>query len=133
MADFEYKTIIKEQHLDMLGHVNNAAYLTLLEEARWQFITDNGHGLGQIMKTQQSPVVLEVHLKFQKELRNREAIKIRSTMMGWRGKIGHIHQEIIKENGELACKAKLTIGFFDLKTRSLIPINKEFSQALGLD
>ena len=36
---YEYEKTILEQHLDTFGHVNNAAYLVLYEEARWDFIT----------------------------------------------------------------------------------------------
>lgn len=31
----EYPVVIREHHLDTFGHVNNAAYLDILEEARW--------------------------------------------------------------------------------------------------
>ncbi len=40
-----YDVLILESHLDTFGHVNNAAYLTLFEESRWDFITKNGYGL----------------------------------------------------------------------------------------
>ena len=36
---FEYELVIKECHLDSFGHVNNAIYVQLYEEARWDFIT----------------------------------------------------------------------------------------------
>ena len=39
---FTYEMLIKEKHLDTFGHVNNATYFELLEEARWDFITNNG-------------------------------------------------------------------------------------------
>ncbi len=45
---FEQATVIREQHLDTFGHVNNARYLELFEQARWDFITDNGFGLEQV-------------------------------------------------------------------------------------
>ena len=35
---FEYPVIIREQHLDSYGHVNNATYLQLAEEARWEMM-----------------------------------------------------------------------------------------------
>ncbi len=31
----EYHLLILEKHLDTFGHVNNASYLEILEEARW--------------------------------------------------------------------------------------------------
>ena len=40
---FEYPLTIKEFHLDTFGHVNNATYLQIYEEARWEFINQNGY------------------------------------------------------------------------------------------
>ncbi len=45
---FVYDTQIKEHHLDSFGHVNNATYLSLYEEARWESITENGYGLKEV-------------------------------------------------------------------------------------
>lgn len=45
---FYYELTIKEHHLDTFGHVNNAVYLELFEEARWEFISENGYGLKKI-------------------------------------------------------------------------------------
>ena len=66
---FTYPIIIKETYLDVYGHVNNATYLTLLEEARWEFITKNGYGLKKILEIGYGPVVLEVMMRYLKELR----------------------------------------------------------------
>ena len=46
---FSYPLIIKEMDLDTFGHVNNARYLTLFEDARWDLITKNGYGLKKIL------------------------------------------------------------------------------------
>jgi acyl-CoA thioester hydrolase len=46
-----YPLTIKETYLDTFGHVNNAMYLALLEEARWDLITTNGYGLKIIQVT----------------------------------------------------------------------------------
>ena len=45
---FEQSIVIREEHLDTFGHVNNARYLEIFEQARWDFITDNGFGLDYI-------------------------------------------------------------------------------------
>ena len=54
--EFIYTVMIKENHLDTFGHVNNAAYLTLYEEARWDFITKNGYGLEVIQNEKKGPM-----------------------------------------------------------------------------
>ena len=128
--DFVYKTQIKEKDLDTLGHVNNAKYLELFEEARWDFITNNGFGIDRVIKEKQSPVVLEIQIRFKRELKNREHIQICSIASGWRDKVGKIQQYILNESGAVACEAEFTVGFFDLQQRKLIPISADFEKAI---
>jgi len=88
MNFLEFKSYyqIKEHHLDTFGHVNNATYLQLFEQARWDIITEHGYSLEEIHKMKQGPVVLEVNVKFLKELRNRENITIVSQGREFSGK-----------------------------------------------
>lgn len=127
---FLYKTQVRESHLDLLGHVNNAVYLQLFEEARWDFVTLGGYGVEAIKKKKKSPVVLEVNLKFKKELHNREKIEIHSNPLGWRGKIGQIEQIIYNEKKQVSCIGLFTIGFFDLESRKLIEVSEDFKASL---
>ena len=69
MKNFEYTLQIKEHHLDSFGHVNNAVYLALYEEARWELITHNGYGMDEVKKFRQGPVVLDVKVRFRKEMK----------------------------------------------------------------
>jgi acyl-CoA thioester hydrolase len=128
----DYDALILESHLDTFGHMNNAAYLILFEEARWDFITKNGHGLKRIQELQQGPVVLDLSMKFKKEIRLREKIKITLELVDSKGKISHFRQEMIKEDGTVATELELTFGLFDLKTRRLIEPTPEWKKAIGL-
>lgn len=120
MKKYEYKLQIKEFHLDSYGHVNNATYVQLYEEARWDFLTLNNYGFDNIHKTKQGPVVLEINVKYRKELSNRENIIITSYDFFVKGKIMKMKHQMIKENGDIASEAELTFGFMDLKKRKLI-------------
>ena len=128
---FEYKFQVLEHHLDTFGHVNNASYLALYEEARWDFITKNGYGLDVTMKEKKGPVILDVHCRYKREIINREIITITSQAFEMRGKIGKIKQEMIKENGEVASDATFTIGFMDFKERKLITPTDRWLKAVG--
>lgn len=127
-----YEVLILESHLDTFGHVNNAAYLILFEEARWDFITKNGYGLKKVQELQQGPVVLELRMKFKKEIGLRERIKITLELLDYKGKISHFRQEMIKEDGTVATELELTFGLFDLKTRRLVEPSLEWKNAIGL-
>ncbi|MBX3039669.1 MAG: acyl-CoA thioesterase [Bdellovibrionaceae bacterium] len=132
MALSDYSVLIREFHVDSLGHVNNATYLALLEEARWEVITGNGYGFSEVQKHKKGPVILEVNLKFMKEIRLRETITIKTEMADYTGKIGHIKQTILKQDGSVSAEALFTFGFFDLQTRRLIEPTPEWLKAIGM-
>ena len=130
---FEYEVLIKEMHLDSFGHVNNAAYVMLYEEARWDFITKNGCGLDWIQKFQVGPVILDLKVRFRRELINREKIMIRSkTVEIISPKILVLEQTMTKHDGKLASDATFTVGFFDMKLRKLTDASPEWLKAVGV-
>jgi thioesterase III len=134
MADFKvfkYQLLIREHHLDTFGHVNNATYLQLLEEARWEFLNDRGFNLKTIHDTGMGPIVLECHIQFLKELKLRQPIIIESQMVSYEKKIGIMQQTILNEQGEHFSQAKLTFGFFDMTARKLILPTAAWLKAIG--
>lgn len=128
---FEYEILIREHHLDSYSHVNNATYLSLFEEARWEIITQRGYGYEVVHKTGLGPVILEVNLKFIKELRLREKIKITMEVLSYEGKICRVKQQMINPRQEVASELIATVGFFDLKARRLIAPTAEWLEAIG--
>jgi thioesterase-3 len=131
-AAHEYRLLILEKYIDTLGHVNNAAYLEILEEARWDLITRNGYGLDEVQRLGVGPVVLDVHLRFVRELRNRQAVTIRTWVDSYSGRIGRLDQQVFDDAGRLCCDAKFTIALFDLASRKVIRPTPEWVRALGL-
>ena len=128
-TEYTYNLTIKEHHLDTFGHVNNATYLALFEEARWEIIEQNGFGLSKIMQSGLGPTILEVKIKYKRELKNREPISIRTTAQPYRGKIGVIQQQMINSKGEVCCEAEFTFGLFDLSKRKLVAPTKDWLKA----
>lgn len=122
---------IKENHLDTFGHVNNATYLQIYEEARWQFITDNGYGLKKIKESGFGPVILEIKIRFIRELRLREKITIHSQTGDYSGKIGTIKQWITDSEGNICSDIELKIGLFDTKNRKLVVATEEWLKAIS--
>lgn len=130
---FEYEVLIQEFHLDSFGHVNNAVYVELYEEARWDFITKNGFGLDYIQKHQMGPVILDLQVRFKRELKNRERIKIISrTKEIVSPKIMVLEQTMFKPDGKVASEAIFTVGFFDMKERKLVNSSPEWLKAIGV-
>jgi acyl-CoA thioester hydrolase len=132
---YEYDKTILEHHLDTFGHVNNAVYLSLYEEARWDFITKNGLGLKEILESKIGPVLLDLQLTFKSELNNREKIKIISqARTEMRNKfVMVLDQKMLKENGKVASTLTLSVGLMDLKARKLMAPTPEWIKALGIE
>lgn len=126
-----YSVLIRESHLDSYGHVNNAMYLTLLEEARWEFITAGGYGFLEIHARRKGPVILDIHLSFVKEIRLRELVTIESQVIDYPSKVGTLKQRMLDSQGNEYAVATMKFGFFDLEARRLLAPSPEWLRALG--
>lgn len=127
---FSYPLTIKKDYLDAFGHVNNAAYLTLYEEARWDIVNKNRYGLDKMIETGLAPTILEIKLSFLKELRLDDEIIIQTQLLSYQKKVGIFHHQILRDN-VVCSRADFTIGLFDLKTRKLVAPTPEWLQAIG--
>jgi|SRR5690606_21516353 len=131
----EYELLIQETHLDTFGHVNNATYLQIFEEARWDLIDGRGYGMDKIRETGLGPVILEAHVKFRRELKNRTRVVIRSQLVEHDEKIGKLRQRAFSlgEKEELACDALFTIALWDIHARKIVSPTPEWARAVMLD
>ena len=128
----EYKFTVIETHLDLFGHMNNAVYLQVFEEARWALTTQRGYGLSEIMKRKQGPTILEIELSFKKELKNRTDVTIKTWCSDYVGKVGHLIQTMENVQGEECARVVMAFGLFDLESRRLIDGTPEWRRAIGL-
>jgi acyl-CoA thioester hydrolase len=128
----EKTVIISEAHLDSFGHLNNARYLELFEQARWDLISERGFGIETIQRTRTGPTILEIDIKFLRELAPRETVVIRTELLGYERKIGRMRQTMLKTGDSVACDAIFTFGLFHLDQRRLLEPSPEWSHAVGL-
>ncbi|PIT98771.1 MAG: acyl-CoA thioesterase [Bdellovibrionales bacterium CG10_big_fil_rev_8_21_14_0_10_45_34] len=131
MFQHRYEITILEKHLDGYGHVNNAVYLTLLEEARWDLITSRGYSYDRVQKEKIGPVILAVQLQFKKELTLRNRYTIVTTCKDHRKRIGFVSQKIVDLEGIVFTEAEFTFGLFDLQKRKLIEPTSDWLYAIG--
>tara|TARA_Y100001970_G_C14201519_1_gene841388 strand:- start:1525 stop:1926 length:402 start_codon:yes stop_codon:yes gene_type:complete len=118
---FEYSVIVREHNLDILGHLNNASYLQLFEEARWDFSNKGGFGLDWVLLNKKSPVVVKAEMSFRKEVLNRETLLIESEFLGFQNSlIGSFKQKMIKKDKKVASILSIDIGFMNLRERKLM-------------
>ena len=127
---------IKEHHLDTFGHINNATYLQLFEQARWDLIVERGFDFNKMRKEALGPVILEVNVKFLQEITLREQICIGTEVLDYKGKIGRLKQTVFKANGaqidnkKPCCEAIFTFGLFDIKERKLVNPTDDWLKAI---
>jgi len=130
---FEQSIVIREGHLDTFGHVNNARYLEIFEQARWDLITDQGFGLDYVQSSGTGPVILEINLRFLREIKNRQHLVVRSFVESYEGKIGHMTQQLIDDEAQICCEGKFVFAQWDTRTRKIIPPTPEWRAAIGLE
>lgn len=128
---FRYAKEIREHHLDVFGHVNNTIYLQFFEEARWEVITRAGFGLERILTERVGPVVLDLSVRFRRELLCRQSIVIQSQVTETRGRIWVLRQWIEDEGGEVYSEAHFTLGLMDMTKRKLIGLTPGWTEAVG--
>jgi acyl-CoA thioester hydrolase len=127
-----YRFTVLETHLDTFAHMNNAVYLRLFEEARWDWCTAGGFGLKRILENQMGPVILELNLRFRKELKLRDNVTIESRTLETKRAVVLVLQEMKSEAGDVLCEARFTMGFFDMRVRKLMPPPADWLKALSI-
>lgn len=130
---FKYPLTIREFHLDTFGHVNNATYLSLYEEARWELIEGGGFGLAKIKELGMGPVILDLHLTFKRELVNRDQIIITALNGEMKNSlVFRMHQEMLRADDNSICSTlDVSVGLMDLKKRKLIAPTSEWLSAIS--
>jgi acyl-CoA thioester hydrolase len=125
--------VVKESHLDTFGHMNNATYLQVFEQVRWDLISQKGYGIPEIREKGFGPVILEVQIRFKKELKLRQHVKIETTLLSYEGRVGTLLQEMKNDAGESCCTAEIKLGYFDIRARKLVPPSPEWLAAIGFE
>ena len=127
-----YPMIIKEQYLDYFGHVNHAAYLTLFEEARWDWISKQGYDLVRIQELGYGPVVLEITVQYKRELKARQKILIESCIQT-QERVVSVIEQVMRDEEQVYARAELKIGIMDQKKRKLIATPDNWKNALKIE
>jgi len=99
--------------LDVLGHVNNVAYIEYLQEARGQFLTS----AGQVDFAEPGQVVAKMEITYRKPLGlNPSSLPIRIWPTRVRDTSYVLAYEIVNEVDEVAAEASTVMVVVDLAT-----------------
>jgi thioesterase III len=116
------KIKVRGYHCDFYGHVNNARYLEMMEEARWQYL-EAGLGLDYWSDRGMGFVVASVTLNYKRPVGPGVVLEILSRTTRLEGRSGVIHQEIINlETGKTIALGDVTFAVIDLETGRALPM-----------
>ena len=119
------KIRVRGYHCDYYGHVNNARYLEMLEEARWQY-TETGMDLSYWEDRGLGFVVAAVNINFKRPASPGMDLEILTQTTKLEGRSGIIHQEIINSgNGKTVVVADITFAVIDMKTGRAVNMEGE--------
>lgn len=120
---------IRGYHLDMYGHVNNARYLELLEEARWRHYEDldyetfkqNGWGF----------VIVNININYRHPATVGDVIRIETQLKNVGSRSIVVHQEIfLGDTDTKVVDADVTFVILSLKTGKPVTIEGELREML---
>ena len=109
---------VRFRDCDAMGHVNNAAYSTYLEEARLAVLG----GLTDV-------ILARVEIDFRSELRSGEEIEIGSRCSHIGTKSFHLEHEI-RANGRIAAEATSVLVGYDYELGKSVPLSEEVKARL---
>jgi thioesterase III len=128
---FFYDFTVDQGLLDDYGHVNNARYLDLYEEARWDILDKSGYGQEMVIKSRMGPVILEVNVRFKSELLTGQKIRIETSSRKRNDMIFYFDQVMINDAGKEASRAVFTCALFDLEKRKMVKPDEGWLKAFG--
>jgi thioesterase III len=121
---------IRGYHLDLYGHVNNARYLELLEEARWSFI-EQVMPITEFEQRGFAFVVVNININYRQPALLDYTLEIQTEMVKVGNKSAKIHQEIIRAGTEQRiADADITFVALDTVSKQVLPIEGELRNLL---
>ncbi|ESQ14955.1 MAG: hypothetical protein N838_10210 [Thiohalocapsa sp. PB-PSB1] len=118
--DAVVRLLVRPNDIDRLGHVNNAVVLEYCEAGRQAWLRENGIKVGTIL-----PVVARAEIDFQREIGEGE-VQVRTSLAEY-GTYSATFVQTIDVNGQVACRAKIQVGFIHSQSRS-VASGEEFFQ-----
>ncbi|PJE45475.1 MAG: thioesterase [Sediminibacterium sp.] len=130
--NFSIQMDIRVTDLNYGGHVGNDAILSLLQEARQQFLQSKGYA--ELEVESYGLIMADAMIEYKKELNHRDKIKIAVTAADF-DKLGFdlYYQVLIINNGEevLAVRAKTGMMLYDYDAKKKVSLTDEIISKLS--
>ena len=113
---------IRTFHTDSFGHVNNARYLEIMEEARWQFAEH--YGLIKLLDEENLGfIIIHMDLRFRRPVLEGDRIEVMTRLITLGGSSGEVEQ-VINRLGEnkIASRSLFHFVLIDRETGASRPV-----------
>jgi acyl-CoA thioester hydrolase len=130
---FSVRFRIRAYEVDRQGHLNWAEYLHYAEQARWECLTAAGITQDALLATGAGPAVLDVNVKYQRELRGGDEVDVSCEFIFGERKTFLVKQDFRRPDGSLAAEVMSTNGLIDLAERRLVADPGGRMRALATD
>lgn len=110
--------------------MNNAAYMQLFEEARWDALSKIGIDKSIVDREKAGPVLIEAHIFYKKEVGANAQISIETQFINSERKLFQVHQEMKGPDGVVSSEAQFKLGLFSTVSRKLISPPDYWLQAM---
>lgn len=125
---FVHREVARYRDADAFGHVNNAVYLTYLEQARNAWL----HELGLVHRREDIAMILarvEIDYRAQVEIDERVEIGVRCGEIGT--KSFTLEYELRGDGGRVVAEARTVLVCFDYARGETVPLYPEWREALS--
>jgi len=126
-ADFVHVERVRFRDLDPMGHVNNAVFLTYLEQARVAFFSEMGAATGL---EEMNMIVARVEIDFRAPVRLGQEVEISVRASRFGTKSFDLDYEL-RVDGELVAEAKSIQVAYDYDGREAVPVPAQWREKLS--
>jgi len=126
-GDFVHEERVRFRDLDPMGHVNNAVFLTYLEQARVAFFAEMGAATGL---EDMNMIVARVEIDFKAPVRLGQEVEISVRASRFGTKSFDLDYEL-RVDGQLVAVAKSVQVAYDYNRREPVPVPAEWLEKLS--
>jgi len=121
---------VRGYHEDRFGHVNNARYLELLEDARWEHLEERGLNATFLKEHGIFPVVVRLSIAYRRPASAGDVLDITADVVRLgRRKIVIGQKALLVPSREVVVEAEVTAVLLDETTGRPVPLSDEILRA----
>jgi acyl-CoA thioester hydrolase len=131
-ASFTHRLTVRFRDCDPLGHVNNAVYLTYLEETRFaHWRAEWGFGTSDPAPDIPGVILARVEIDYRAQARYGDTLEVRMRVTTLGRSSFTYEYEIVDAKGGLVAAAKSVMVMFDYATQKPVPLPDRVRQMLA--